>query len=66
MLQFWKLVGDITYIHTREGFVYLAGRDGATLLKKNCWLRHSRDTYEPNWSKTLWKWRFGTAIPSRV
>ena len=24
MLQFWKLVGDITYIHTREGFVYLA------------------------------------------
>ena len=24
MLQFRKLVGDITYIHTREGFVYLA------------------------------------------
>ena len=34
-----KLVGDITYIHTREGFVYLATVTGL-LLKKNCWLRH--------------------------
>ena len=40
MHQFRKLVGDITYIHTREGFVYPAGRDGAALLEKNCWLRH--------------------------
>ena len=34
MLQFRKLVGDITYIHTREGFVYLAGRDGAAYSKR--------------------------------
>ena len=34
-----KLVGDITYIHTREGFVYLATVTGL-LLEKNCWLRH--------------------------
>lgn len=39
MLQFRKLVGDITYIHTREGFVYLATVTGL-LLEKNCWLRH--------------------------
>ena len=38
--QFRKLVGDITYIHTREGCVYPAGRDETTLLEKNCWLRH--------------------------
>jgi len=53
--QFRKLVGDITYIHTREGCVYPAGRDETTLLEKNCWLRHSRETCEPNWSKTLCK-----------
>jgi len=29
-----KLVGDITYIHTREGFVYPAGRDGAVCSKR--------------------------------
>ena len=29
-----KLVGDITYIHTREGFVYPAGRDGAACSKR--------------------------------
>ena len=29
-----KLVGDITYIHTREGFVYPAGRDGAATRKE--------------------------------
>ena len=34
-----ELVGDITYIHTREGFVYLATVTGL-LLEKNCWLRH--------------------------
>jgi len=34
MLQFRKLVGDITYIHTREGFVYPAGRDGAATRKE--------------------------------
>ena len=39
MHQFRKLVGDITYIHTREGFVYLATVTGL-LLEKNCWLRH--------------------------
>ena len=33
-------MGDITYIHTREGCVYPAGRDETTLLEKNCWLRH--------------------------
>ena len=55
MLQFRELVGDITYIHTREGFVYPAGRDEAALLEKNCWLRHGRETCEPNWSKTLCK-----------
>ena len=39
--------GDITYSHTREGFVYLAGRDGTAYSAKDCWLRPSRDTYEP-------------------
>ena len=34
MLQFRKLVGDITYVHTREGFVYPAGRDGAACSKR--------------------------------
>ena len=34
MHQFRKLVGDITYIHTREGFVYPAGRDGAAYSKR--------------------------------
>ena len=34
MLQFRKLVGDITYIHTREGFVYPAGREGAVCSKR--------------------------------
>ena len=29
-----KLVGDITYIHTREGFVYPAGREGAVCSKR--------------------------------
>ena len=29
-----NLVGDITYIHTREGFVYPAGRDGAAYSKR--------------------------------
>ena len=29
-----KLVGDITYIHAREGFVYPAGRDGAACSKR--------------------------------
>lgn len=29
-----KLVDDITYIHTREGFVYPAGRDGAAYSKR--------------------------------
>ena len=47
MLQFRKLVGDITYSHTREGFVYLAGRDGTAYSAKDCWLRPSRDTCEP-------------------
>ena len=28
------LVGDITYVHTREGFVYPAGREGAVCLKR--------------------------------
>ena len=27
------LVGDITYVHTREGFVYPAGREGAVCSK---------------------------------
>ena len=34
MHQFRKLVGDITYIHTREGFVYPASRDGAATRKE--------------------------------
>ena len=56
MPQFRKLVRDITHTPlTREGFVYPAGRDETSLLEKNCWLRHDRDTCEPNWSKTLWK-----------
>ena len=29
-----KLVGDITYIHTRDGFVYPAGCDGAACSKR--------------------------------
>ena len=28
------LVGDITYVHTREGFVCLAGREGAVCSKR--------------------------------
>ena len=60
-----KLVGDITYIHTREGFVYPAGRDGAA-TRKELLATPWRNTCEPNWSKTLCKWRFGTASPSRV
>ena len=61
-----KLVGDITYIHTREGFVYLATVTGL-LLEKNCWLRHDRDTCEPTClQNALQNWRFGTASPSRV
>ena len=32
MFQFRELVGGITYIHIREGFVCPAGRDGAALL----------------------------------
>ena len=46
------LVGDITYVHTREGFVYPVGRDGGHLLEKDCWLRHGRDACESNWFKT--------------
>ena len=66
MHQFRKLVGDITYIHTREGFVYLATVTGL-LLEKNCWLRHDRDTCEPTClQNALQNWRFGTASPSRV
>jgi len=34
-------VGNIIHTPlTQEGFVYPAGRDEATLLEKNCWLRH--------------------------
>ena len=50
-----KLVGDITYIHTREGFVYPAGRDGAALLEKNCWLRHGGTHANRPASKTFCK-----------
>ena len=67
MLRFRGLVGDITYIHTREGFVYPAGRDEAALVEKNCWLRHGRETCEPTClHNVLQNWRFGTASPSRV
>ena len=65
MLQFRKLVGDITYIHTREGFVYLA-----TVM--DCYSKrivgyamaeHMRTELVQN---ALQNWRFGTASPSRV
>ena len=60
-----KLVGDITYIHTREGFVYLA-----TVM--DCYSKrivgyamaeHMRTGLVQN---ALQNWRFGTASPSRV
>mgnify|MGYP000992654959 FL=1 len=60
-----KLVGDITYIHTREGFVYLA-----TVM--DCYSKrivgyamteHMRTELVQN---ALQNWRFGTASPSRV
>ena len=42
--------------------IFTPGKDSCTrqavtglLLEKNCWLRHDRDTCEPNWSKTLCK-----------
>ena len=42
--------------------IFTPGKDSCTrqavtglLLEKNCWLRHSRDTCEPNWAKTLCK-----------
>ena len=66
MLQFRKLVGDITYIHTREGFVYLAGRDGAAYSKRivgYAMAEHMRTELVQN---ALQNWRFGTASPSRV
>ena len=65
MHQFRKLVGDITYIHTREGFVYLA-----TVM--DCYSKrivgyamaeHMRTELVQN---ALQNWRFGTASPSRV
>ena len=54
MLQFRKLVGDITYIHTREGFVYLATVTGLP-TRKELLATPWRNTCEPNWSKTLCK-----------
>ena len=65
MLQFRELVGDITYIHTREGFVYLA-----TVM--DCYSKrivgyamaeHMRTELV---QKALQNWRLGTASPSRV
>jgi len=61
-----KLVGDITYIHTREGFVYPAGRDGAACSKRivgYAMAEHMRTELVQN---ALQNWRFGTASPSRV
>ena len=60
-----KLVGDITYIHTREGFVHLAtvvdcyskGIVGYAMAE------HMRTELGKN---ALQNWRFGTASPSRV
>ena len=65
MHQFRKLMGDITYIHTREGFVYLA-----TVM--DCYSKrivgyamaeHMRTELVQN---ALQNWRFGTASLSRV
>ena len=64
--QFRKLVGDITYIHTREGFVYPAGCDGAACSKRivgYAMAEHMRTELVQN---ALQNWRFGTASPSRV
>ena len=66
MLQFRKLVGDITYIHTREGFVYPAGRDGAATRKEllaTPWQGRMRVELVQNAPE---KWRCGTVSPSRV
>ena len=60
-----KLVGNITHIHTREGFVYLA-----TVM--DCYSKrivgyamaeHMRTELVQN---ALQNWRFGSASPSRV
>ena len=65
MLQFRKLVGDITYIHTREGFAYLATvRDCySKRIVGYAMTEHMRTELVQN---ALQNWRFGTASPSRV
>ena len=61
-----KLVGDITYIHTREGFVYPACRHRAASSKKivgYAIAEHMRTELVQNAPEN---WRSGTAEPSRV
>ena len=49
-----RLVGDITYLRTGEGLLYLATViDLATRLVAGSWPR----TCAPAWSPTPWRWR---------
>ena len=61
-----KLVGDITYIHTREGFVYPAGCDGAACSKRIVGYAMAEHMRTELVQKALQNWRLGTASPSRV
>jgi len=60
------LVGDITYVHTGEGFVYPAGCEGPSARKgllATPWQGRMRVELVQNAPE---KWRFGTVSPSRV
>ena len=61
-----KLVGDITYIHTREGFVYPAGCDGAACSKRIVGYAMAEHMRTELVQKALQNLRLGTASPSRV
>ena len=61
-----KLMGDITHIHTREGFVYPAGRDGAACSKRIVGYAMAEHMRTELVQKALQNWRLGTASPSRV
>ena len=50
-----KLVGEHHSYASHPGRIRVPGDRDGLLLEKNCWLRHSRDTCEPNWSKKLCK-----------
>ena len=66
MLRPGNRTGDITYIHTREGFVYPACRHRAASSKKivgYAIAEHMRTELVQNAPEN---WRSGTAEPSRV